>query len=195
MYGMKTNSQKSILRLLRDALEEWGHREKLTREVVADRIVTYYHASGAALALGIELKRPGMDGPVQRVMTTNMQKIWRWLDDQSKGTNLMPPNFVRVVLGAMPSDLRLHCVATWLRPLGLDVSIFVSPEDEACHSELMAHIAKECGEGVAAFANLAMRADMATLSAAEVEGEEAVAAMVKALGYVRKMMTSGASKK
>ncbi|WP_152681598.1 toxin YdaT family protein [Chromobacterium subtsugae] len=192
MRVMNVDSHKSILRLLRDALEEWEHRDKATREVVADRIVSSYYASSATRQPRFEFKGyAGDETDMSRAMTTNAQRIWRWLDDQSKTANLLPSSFLPVILGALPMDLRLSCMTEWLRPLGLDVALVKTVDGDATHAALVAAAAKEAGEAVSAFSLLADGMSQPALMRAKVELEEGSAAFADAINHVSRLLERG----
>lgn len=45
-------------------------------------------------------------------MKVNADRVFRWLDDGTKDTNLVPANFVPSILAALPTDLKVRPWAT-----------------------------------------------------------------------------------
>lgn len=186
MKHMRDVPHKTFIGALRDAVSRWRARHGWSREAVADEIVAYYRASAYPALLGIEFQdtAPGARD-VARALETNADRVWRWLDDQTKDTTLLPLNFAPVVLEVLPADLRLSVLGEMLGPLGLVVSLAQPQAVADSHAALMAAAAKEGGEGLAAFARLAESSSLEALRCAEVELEEALDAKRQALAFVR----------
>ncbi|WP_059286199.1 hypothetical protein [Aquitalea magnusonii] len=160
-------------------------------EVVANEIVQRYYQQGLDVVWLVDFHRHEPGGDVVRVMKTNCERITRWLDDQTKDTNLMSANFVPMLLQVMPPDLRLQVLVEAFTPLGIDVSLRMADEVTDSHAALMSALAKESGEGMAAFALLADRCTHDELTRALVEIEEGAAAHQDAAVFIRQRLGRG----
>lgn len=192
MKNMPGVPHKTVISALRDAVAELRVRRRWSREAMADEIVTVYYRDGWDVVVGIDFQdtKPGARD-VARALETNADRIWRWLDDQTKSSTLLPLNLFPVVLAVLPADLRLRVLSEVLLPIGIEVSLPVTGELLADHTELTAAAAKESGEGIAAFARLAGPSTAAELRAAEVELVESLEANSAALTFVRQRLSSG----
>lgn len=189
MKCMRDLPHKTVLGVARDALHAYRMRRGLTNGGLAIDLVDFYRQGGWRGVWPIEFQESRDAG---RDAATNSERIWRWLDDQTKETNLLPVNLLPVLLAYLPMDLRLRCVSEMLLPLGLSVSIAHTTETQATHAALMAGMAKEAGEGVAAFAELAEALTPEQLMRAKVEIEEGIESKRRALDFVTKRLAGGA---
>ena len=115
---MRDQSQKTLIGIVREYLGVWRKREGWSRETLADQLVQAHMQAGAHLSTGIEFS--DHRDTFER-MKNNADRVFRWLDDESKDSTLLPSNFLPSVLAAMPVDLRLRCLDEILSPLGLEV--------------------------------------------------------------------------
>ena len=125
---------------------------RLCRDTVAAEIVETYYRMGFDRVVQVDFQRGGSN--VSREMKTNGERIWRWLDDVSKDTTLLPSNFLPVVLAAMPLDLRVGCAQELLAMCGLTVGICGSQLASDNLHVLLLQVLKEGGEANVAFASL-----------------------------------------
>lgn len=192
MRSMPRVSHKTMIGALRDALTELRQRNRWSRESMADEVIRAYRDGGWDVVVGLEFQdtRPGTRD-LARAMDTNADRIWRWLDDQTKSTTLLPANLIPALIHVLPADLRLRVLTEVFGDAGVVFSLPTGPAVQCSHAELMAESAKESGEGLAAFALLAEQGDLDALRRAEVEIVEAVAAMQKSLDFVRTRLSSG----
>lgn len=192
MKSMRRVPQKTVIGALRDALTEWRVRQRWSREAVADEVVKCYRAGAWDAIVGLEFQDTGSGArDIVRAMGTNADRVWRWLDDQTKSSTLLPANLLPSVLAALPPDLRLRVLTEILAPVGIEASIAAIQEVTISHAEVMAEGAKECGEGLAAFALLGGRVRSDDLQRAEIEILEAQTALQKQLDFVRAQMKGG----
>jgi hypothetical protein len=182
---MKANPHQTWIGVLRDQVAVWRQRERWSNETLAAEIVEAYYQLGFDGVWLIDFQRPGPCTDPVTVMKTNNQRLVRWLDDQSKDTSLLPSNMVPLLLMALPLDLRLSAAAEMLSRVGLSVGIRVTGSQTLAHAPLMTQLAREAGEGIAAFASLGEQQDMAQLKRTEVELEEAAAEVQRSLEFVR----------
>jgi hypothetical protein len=112
------NQSHTLIGVLREAVDQWRRREGWSRESVVQAIVDAHLALGADAATGIGFD-PATRDTYER-MKVNADRVFRWLDDVSKDSTLLPTNFLPSILFALPLDLRLHCLNAFLRPLGME---------------------------------------------------------------------------
>ena len=107
----------TLIALLRDAINDWRTHETWSRETVAQMIVEAHERTGGPARTGIVFN-PRTTDSFQR-MHVNADRVFRWLDDQTKTTNLMPTDFIPSILAALPEDRRLLLVDEMLSRVGL----------------------------------------------------------------------------
>jgi hypothetical protein len=170
------DSSHTVITGLRIAVNAWRKREGWSRETVVAHIVGQYEKLGGPALTGIVFN-PETRDTYDRAHV-NADRVYRWLDDETKDGNLLPANFLPFVLAALPVDLRLQAVDTLLAGTGLHVDVSVGPEGDTSMPQYLRCISKECGEAAAAVADLLGRGENdATLAAAEKEIAEAVGAL------------------
>lgn len=134
------NQSHTLIAVVRAHVQAWRKREGWSRETVVQAIVEAHDVSGAAVATGIRFE-PHTQDAFERTKV-NADRVFRWLDDETKDTNLLPPNFLQSVLLAMPMDVRTQCVDDILLPVGLACRVLhedASPDavDAAGHLRAM----------------------------------------------------------
>ena len=171
----------TMIATVRGAIQVWRRREGWSRETVTHEVVKKFNALGGDNLTGIRFDPETTDiVERQKVMA---DRLFRWLDDESKDANLLPANFLPYLLAALPLDLRIECADSLLCMAGLTVRI--CPQGiESTVSSALANMAKEVGEGVAAMANLVTDATPALLAEAQKQITEAHAACAAALEVV-----------
>jgi hypothetical protein len=116
---MRINSQQTLIGLLRDTVTTWRTRMGWSRETVVQEIVAAHEQLGVQDRIGIRFD-PQTRDPYDRCKV-NADRVFRWLDDESKDNALLPTNFIPSLLAALPADLRLQLVEALLAPFGLVV--------------------------------------------------------------------------
>lgn len=116
---MRHESHKTLIAILREHTSAWRKSHDWSRETMAETIVVAHERINGASSTGIRFE-PNTQDAFGR-LKVNADRIFRWLDDESKDSNLLPANFIPSILAAMPHDRRRHCVDDMLRPLGLAV--------------------------------------------------------------------------
>lgn len=112
--------EKTLIAIIRDHVEDWRRENGWSRETVADQIVQAHERIGGPRLTDIVFDPPTRD-TFER-MRVNADRIFRWLDDATKGKNLLPPNFIWSILAALPIERRIHLADDLLHPVGLAVS-------------------------------------------------------------------------
>jgi hypothetical protein len=170
---MRNESHKTFIGIIRRHVVGWRKREGWSRETVVQAIVEAHEQSGGPDLTGIRFEPTTRDA-FER-MKVNADRVFRWLDDETKDSNLLPANFAQSILMAMPMDVRLGCIDEFLCPLGLTASGFaaISDLDLDVHHHLCDMI-KESGEAIHAFADLMDKPDLNALERARKEIAESI---------------------
>jgi hypothetical protein len=142
---MRRDARKTLIGVIRDHVSVWRKQSSWSRETVAGQIVAAHAQHGGPANTGIRFEPPSQD--VFEQMKANADRVFRWLDDDTKDTNLLPANFLPSVLAAMPLDLRLSCVDDFLRPLGIVPALLDAAGDpQVDTASLLQGLMKEGGE-------------------------------------------------
>lgn len=174
--------------ILLGCVNAWRKRDGLSREAAAVSIVQCYMELGAP-TVGGEFRS---SNDVFEDARINAQRIFRWLDDATKDTNLLGANFTPAILKALPEDLRLRATMEMLGGVGL----VVEPKEkeakpQADFSQILTRLCKEAGEAHAAVASLTDGVGPGELEVAQIELREAVIVTMGALSQVEAMLKSG----
>ncbi len=116
---MRSESHITLIGILRELTTAWRKALGWSRETMVDAVVQAHGQLGGPAATGIRFEPQTTDTFAR--MKVNADLVSRWLDDETKDNNLLPANFVRSILAALPEDRRQHCIDDFLRPLGLAV--------------------------------------------------------------------------
>ncbi|WP_238912512.1 hypothetical protein [Achromobacter xylosoxidans] len=186
---MRHESHKSLIATLRDHLSAWRKAEGWSRETMVDHIVNAHSNVGGEAASGIRFD-PQTRDTFER-MKVNADRVFRWLDDETKDTNLLPANFLQSVLAAMPHDRRRHCVDDLLRPLGLAVrTLSTEGSAEVCVALLSNVLREQAEAGASLAALLDGKATSDELIQAHRETSEAIVSMRAARATVERQMAA-----
>ncbi|CAP41298.1 toxin YdaT family protein [Bordetella petrii] len=174
--GMRNESHKSLIAVVREHVSAWRKAEGWSRETVVDEIVRAHADIGGPVSSGI-LFDPATRDTFER-MKVNADRVFRWLDDDSKDTNLLPANFLPSILAAMPVDRRRHCLDDILRPMSMAVRLMALTAGDGVDITQVAAMIREGAEAhAAAAALLGGQATPATMAAAHREISEAITAL------------------
>ncbi len=191
MQSLRDRPHKTLIAVLRDAVTLWRQRQRWSVESAANEIVEHYYQSGFDYVWAVEFQRTDGGRNVLKAMKANGERLARWLDDQTKDTTLLPANLVPMVLSALPADLRLMCLSEIFEPLGMCIQLARLDEAPGSHTQLMSALAKENGEGMAAFALLAEQCSRDQLLATLKEIEESRAVTSAAADFIRQRLGEG----
>lgn len=169
---MRSMSQ-TLIGILREEISEYRRLNRLSRETIAAGIVEAHERLGADSLSSIRFEPKTLD--VFERQKVNADRIFRWLDDETKDGTLMPANFLQSVLAGIPEDVRRRALDRMLQPLGFAVRAIGG---EQCSSPISAcevvALIREQGEAVAATTSLLGASDRNSLIAARREMAEAV---------------------
>lgn len=182
--SMRNPSHDSLISILLAHVNGWRRASRMSREAVVELIVEAHERIGGPFRTEIAFDR-GHGDEFQR-MKNNADRVFRWLDDQTKDGNFMPANFIPSILAAMPSDVRCACAADLLAVAGLGVHHLAGADhhDHIDIVELLRHVLKESGEAHQAFAALIDGAELDELQQAQKEIAEAIEALQQARSAV-----------
>jgi hypothetical protein len=192
---MRHESQKTLIAILREGVGEWRKRNNWSRETVVQCIVEDFESRGGPAAIGIEFDPPTRD--TFKRAKANADKVMRWLDDETKDNNLIPPNFIEYLLHAMPADIRNACLNDHLASFGLGLRSLETEKSGRLNvpSHLRAML-KEESEKNQAITELMDGADLGKLQRAHKEISEAIEAQVAArVAIESEMVVMGAKAK
>lgn len=188
------NLSQTLIGILREEISEYRRINRLSRETIAANIVEAHERLGADCLANIRFEPKTVDS-FER-MKVNADRIFRWLDDETKDGTLMPANFLQSVLAGIPDEVRRRCLDRLLMPLGfavraLGVSQELMPFSAAVATELM----REQNEAALAVTGLIDGHDRRELEDAHREVSEAIDAGMKTRAMIEaQMATSEAAK-
>lgn len=116
---VSTQMNKTAISLLRDAISAWRRSFNWSRETVTEEIVIAHERIGGNCTTGIVFDASRADRDETDRRKVNADRVFRWLDDESKDTNLLPTNFLPSILAALPAERRIEVVNAILAPCGL----------------------------------------------------------------------------
>lgn len=138
----------TLIAIITNHIESWRKENDWSREAVVDTIVEAHYRHGFHKLTGIEFEPQSKD-TFNRVRA-NATKVYRWLDDKSKDTNLLPANFIPSILAALPPERRAHCLDDLLAPVGM-ASCFADPQADAEEqAQAVHHFAALTSDGASA---------------------------------------------
>ncbi len=185
---MQINTHSNIS-ILKSYLEAWRKSNHFSRETVAQLIVEAHERLGFDIESGVRFEPHTQDAyDRQRV---NADRIFRWLDDSSKESNLLSFNMFTSILSVLPKDMAAGCMNEILGKIGFSIhrSDVESVEVLEVNQGLI-EIAKESSEAIQAVARLNVSANRDALSKAEKELADAAESM----GHLRSMIAGALAK-
>lgn len=186
------NGSHTLIGTLRHYVEAWRKRDGMSRQSVAMLIVEAHKRIGGPADTGIEFDPPSKDAYAR--VFANSERIGRWLDDFSKETNLMPANFAKSILAAMPDDVRQACLDDYLRGLGLGCRKLANAAGVPEFTPgALGTLIKETADATVAFTALLDGHDRHELLSAQQELSQAVTLMQYQLAKVEAALSGGTS--
>lgn len=169
-----------------NAVNNWKRQNDWSRETVAEQIVQTHVKNNSHLATGIGFDTEG-SGDQYRRQHTNANKIFRWLDEITKDNNLLPANFIKTILAALPMPLRLKTVNALL----IDLDITANPINKSISLEpldMLKHILQETSDVNNAYAQLLDGVGPGELELALENTISAIAALEEARASLQKKL-------
>lgn len=166
------NESHTDLTILRTHFNAWRKASGFSRETAVQTVVEAHERAGLDVVTGIRFE-PNTRDAYER-MKVNADRVCRWLDDETKENNLLPFNFHKSILLALPQEYRLSCINEMYRPLGICVQAMEVEDAELNVNYHLVDIVKETSEAVQSVAELHNNNDQAALLRADKEVAEAI---------------------
>lgn len=188
---MRNESQKTLIAVLLEHVNAWRRLEGWSRETVAQAIVEAHEAIGGPALTGIRFDKSNPDVFARQKAAAD--RIFRWLDDASKDSNLLPANFIPSILAAMPVTVRMSALNDLLRPFLL-VAWPMDTAGGALDAPLMLKtLVKEQGEAAGAVADLVDGVTQEELLRASKELSDAISTASTMRAAIEKALRGGQS--
>lgn len=179
--NMQSQSHKTTIAILLEAIERWRKSNGWSRETVIDEVVTAHVKAGFDVPTGIVFD-PNTKDTYSR-MKVNADRVYRWLDDYSTDKNLLPANFINSLLLALPMDLRIATANQLTMPIGLSCTS-LNTDGSNNTFELLQSIIQESAEAQQSIVALLDGETAEELHAAHKEISEAIAKLEQAKNMV-----------
>lgn len=154
-----------------DHVQAWRKAMHWSRESVVGVIEAAHERIDGPARMGVRFE-PKCQDTFERARI-NAERVFRWLDDASKDTNLLSLNFAESIVAAMPQDVALHFLNDLLRPLGFAAHAVAHDLGSVGVEHLQALI-KECAEAEQAVSALLDGATRDELVRAQAELSDSV---------------------
>lgn len=172
------DSSHTLIAGLRVAVNTWRKREGWSRETVTEALIAHYVQCSGEVITSIRFE-PMTQDAYERTKV-NADRVFRWLDDDSKDNNLLPANLIPFFVAALPMDLRIDVAQDCLGLTGLTVrAVSSNPDLSILHA--VQQMAKETGEGISALVGIDSSSSLECVQAAHGELVEAHSATLEAL--------------
>ena len=183
----KSHHGDTWISVIATTVNQWKRQNDWSRETVADQIVQSHVNNHSHLSSGISFDMKG-SGDEYRRQHTNANKIFRWLDEITKDNNLLPANFIKSILLALPMELRLKAVNALLIDLGftaktIDHSEYKDP------LEMLRELMHKTSEVNNAYAQLVDGIDPGELELALEANNSAMTTLTEAKAVIQKMLS------
>jgi hypothetical protein len=185
------NLSQTLIGILREEISEYRRLNRLSRETVAANIVEAHERLGADSLVNIRFEPKTVDA-FER-MKVNADRIFRWLDDETKDGTLLPANFLQSVLAGVPEEVRRRALDRILMPLGFAVrSLSLSQELVPFSAAVAVDLMREQNEAAQAVTGLIDGYDRQELERAHLQVSESIDAAGKTRAMIEaKLAVSG----
>lgn len=188
---MRDGSHKTVVGIMREAVETWRKRERWSQMAVVQAIVDVHEGLALDALTEIHFEHPTSGRDAYRCMQTNAERVYRWLDDVSKPNNLLPASFMPSILAALPMDLRLDAANQLLVQAGLAAYALNAKAPRADVTQILQAVAREGGEATVALVDLLDGATKEELRAAQIQLADSAEATRDALHHVEFLLANG----
>ncbi|TEA79818.1 hypothetical protein [Allopusillimonas ginsengisoli] len=183
------NVSQSLIGILREEISEYRRINRLSRETVAQAIVEAHERLGADAITGLRFE-PKTTDAFERTKV-NADRIFRWLDDETKDGNLLPPNFLQSLLAGLPDEVTRRALDRILMPLGFAVRALALPEKLMPFTVTIAtNLMREQNEAGIAVTGLIDGYDRKELEEAHQQVSEAIDAGMKTRAMIEAKLAS-----
>lgn len=163
---MRDVSHTSWIKIVREEVEAWRQDNDWSRETVVAQFVEEFSKSVGLTAWGIDFS----DHPdiIQR-QKNDADKVYRWLNDFEKDTNLLGLNFSKIILQTLPLEYRIRASAKLMVSIGLTAGIMDDAEDGELDYNDVAQVAMSSGMTVHAVTRAVQVPTPENIQAAEIQ--------------------------
>ncbi|MCM1512001.1 MAG: toxin YdaT domain-containing protein [Oxalobacter formigenes] len=188
---MRHESHKTLIAVLLEQVNAWRKSQAFSRETAAQAIVEAHEATGGPALTGIRFDKSNPDAFARQKAAAD--RIFRWLDDASKDSNLLPANFIPSILAALPVAYRVAALNELLRPFLL-VAWPMDTDGGALDAPLMLKtLVKEQSEATGAVADLVDGVTREELLRASKELSDAISTASTMRAAIEKALRGGQS--
>lgn len=185
---MRTSSQ-TLISVIRQSIQDWRKSKAWSREAVTQEIVNTFENLSGPVHTNIRFD-PHTTDTYER-MRVNADRFFRWLDDETKDSTLLPANLIPYILAALPKTACLNLVNQILQPLGIVAhSIIETGELDAFEVHHLQLLIKENAEAVSAYAALTDGATFEELVIAQREITESIQVSQRLLASVESSLVN-----
>lgn len=188
MRNVSHKLDETLIAIVLRHVNAWRKLNGWSRETVVRAIVEAHELSNADALTGISFESGSRDEFTRQ--KANADRVYRWLDDQTKDNNLLNPNFLPSILAAMPMEIRKACAADILRDVDIAVHELVGESGHLDPLHLLQVCMKESAEANQAIAELVECGDLSVLENTHREVSEAIDALTKARGSIASAMAA-----
>lgn len=186
---MPHQTHQTPITIIQSHVNDWRKELNWSRESAAMTIVEAHVRIGNDKVSGIVFDPPTRDA-FERARV-NADRIFRWLDDQTKDNNLLPLNFLPSILAALPVERRVCLLNDLLRGSGVVVMALAIGANTLDAVTMLRSLIGECADATRAVADLVDGATRPELLVAQKELIEALGAAQAALDTVNTMLAKG----
>ena len=144
--------RRTLIAIVMDYVNRWRKANGWSRETVSHVIVEAHQKTGGEEITGIVFDHSRQDAFTRHKNAAD--RIFRWLDDSTKDSNLLPANFLLSILAAMPMDMRVACLNDLLRSICVTVRPFVACQDRFDAADMLRRVIKDQSEAEMALVDL-----------------------------------------
>ncbi|NYT38896.1 hypothetical protein ERD78_18735 [Allopusillimonas soli] len=172
------NVSQTLIGILREEISEYRRIHRKSRETIAQMVVEAHEHLGADITTGIRFEPKTVD-TFERTKV-NADRIFRWLDDETKDSTLLPANCLISLLAGMPEEVQRRILDRALLPLGFAVRARALPQPLVPFSAAVAtQLMREQNDAAVAATGLIDGFDRSELEKAHQQASEAIDAGMK----------------
>lgn len=187
---MSADNQKSMLAILNEGIRKWRKAAGLSsNEAIGDLIVQAHYKHGFDITTGITFLLDGNDE--YHRMHMNAQKIFRWLDGETKATNMLNVNFVPSILADMPSEIKQETINAMLKVVNYTGQPVTSTDQPDTPFALVKNILTQTASINTSYANLLDGIDPGEIDEALNATDLAINELLKAKAHLNGLQKRG----
>lgn len=149
---MQQMPQKTWISIISDHIDLWRRSTGMSREAIAELIISEYQKTNSVGLPGIKEFSNDKTADIDKnfeARRVNADRVFRWLDDRTKDSTLLPINFLPTILNAFPCPIRTRCINELLMQTGMFAQNIEPAAADSDSESVLTHlkrIVKESGE-------------------------------------------------